>query len=53
VGHVEPRAVPLAVGIDVVSAWILVRLAGRVYTGAVARTGPRVKLREAWRSAER
>jgi len=53
VGHVPPWAVPLAVLIEVASTWVLVRVAGRVYTGAIVRTGPRVKLRQAWRSADR
>jgi hypothetical protein len=30
----------------------MLRLAGRIYAGAVLRTGGRVKLREAWRGAE-
>ena len=29
----------------------LMRLAGRVYTGAVLRTGGKVKLRDAWEAA--
>ncbi|MEO8423408.1 MAG: ABC transporter permease [Actinomycetota bacterium] len=33
------------------STALLIPLAGRVYSGAVLRTGARVKLREAWRSA--
>jgi hypothetical protein len=45
--------VPVAVVVEVASTWLLVRVAGRVYTGAIVRTGPRVKLRQAWRSAER
>ncbi|MDQ6946582.1 MAG: ABC transporter permease [Actinomycetota bacterium] len=53
VGHVAHWEVPLAVAIEVVSTWVLIRFAGRVYTGAIVRTGPRVKLREAWRTAER
>ncbi|MGI8777213.1 MAG: ABC transporter permease [Acidimicrobiales bacterium] len=53
VGHVSPWTVPLAVLIEVASTWVLVRVAGRVYTGAIVRTGPRVKLRQAWRSADR
>lgn len=31
------------------SVWLLVRLAGRVYTGAVLRTGTHIPLRVAWR----
>jgi hypothetical protein len=32
------------------TVWLLVRFAGRVYTGAVLRTGTRMPLRAAWRS---
>lgn len=32
--------------------WLLIRFAGRVYAGAILRTGGRVKLREAYRTAE-
>ncbi len=35
-----------------VSMWLLIRFAGRVYAGAILRTGSRVKLREAYRTAE-
>jgi ABC-2 type transport system permease protein len=31
---------------------LLIRLAGRIYSGGILRTGGKVKLREAWRSAE-
>ncbi len=34
------------------STALLVPLAGRIYSGAVLRTGARVKLRDAWRSAD-
>ncbi len=53
VGHVARWEVPLAVAIEAVSTWVLIRFAGRVYTGAIVRTGARVKFREAWRTAER
>ncbi|MBT8214060.1 MAG: ABC transporter permease [Acidimicrobiia bacterium] len=36
----------------VVSTYLLVRFAGRVYSGGLLRTGGKVKLSEAWRSAE-
>ena len=32
-----------------VTVWALVRLAGRVYTGAVLRTGTRIPVQVAWR----
>jgi ABC-2 type transport system permease protein len=38
--------------LTVVAAYGLVRLAGRVYAGAILRLGGKVKIREAWRSAE-
>jgi len=53
VGHVARWEVPVAVVIELAATWALVRVAGRVYTGAIVRTGPRVKLRDAWRTAER
>ena len=31
------------------SVWLLVRFAGRVYSGAILRTGTRIPLRAAWR----
>jgi ABC-2 type transport system permease protein len=34
------------------SSYGLIRLGGRVYAGAILRVGRRVKLRDAWRSAE-
>jgi ABC-2 type transport system permease protein len=42
----------LAVVIMVAATYGLIRLAGRVYSGAILSLGARVKLREAWRSAE-
>jgi ABC-2 type transport system permease protein len=35
------------------TVWVLVRLAGRVYTGAVLRTGTRIPLQVAWRGGAR
>ena len=32
-----------------VSVWLLIRLAGRVYSGAVLRTGTKIAIRAAWR----
>jgi ABC-2 type transport system permease protein len=39
----------LAVGLMLLAVVILVRVAARLYEGAVLRTGARVSLREAWR----
>ncbi len=52
-GHVATWEVPVAVAAVMASTWLLVRLAGRVYAGAIVQSGPRVKLREAWRQAGR
>lgn len=38
-----------AAGIMLVTIWLLAMLGGRVYSGAVLRFGPRIKLREAWK----
>jgi ABC-2 type transport system permease protein len=43
--------IALAVTVNVASIVVLVRLAGRVYTGAVRRTGSRVRLTEALRAS--
>jgi len=40
-----------AIGLVVAAIYLLARLGGRVYAGAVMRTGGRVSLREAWRAA--
>ena len=50
-GHVAAWEVPVSVILVLVFTYGLVRLAGRIYSGAIVRTGPRVKLRDAWRSA--
>jgi ABC-2 type transport system permease protein len=42
----------LAVAIMLAATYGLIRLAGRVYSGAILRVGARVKLRDAWQSAE-
>ncbi len=42
----------LSVTIMLAATYGLIRLAGRVYSGAILSLGARVKLREAWRSAE-
>jgi ABC-2 type transport system permease protein len=41
-----------SVGLMIVTVYGLVQLAGRIYTGAVLRFGARLRLKEAWRSAE-
>ncbi|HEX6947735.1 MAG TPA: ABC transporter permease [Acidimicrobiia bacterium] len=42
----------LAVAIALVGIGLLVRVAGRIYSGALLRIGTRTKLREAWRGAD-
>lgn len=42
----------LALAITLAGIYLLVRLAGRVYAGGLLRTGARVKVRDAYRSAE-
>ncbi len=34
------------------AVYVLIRVAGRVYSGGLLRTGGKVRLRDAWRSAE-
>jgi ABC-2 type transport system permease protein len=47
-GHAAWWEAPAAMAVMVVSIYGLVRLAGRIYTGSILRTGRRVSLREAW-----
>lgn len=42
----------LSVGVMVLATYGLVRLAGRVYAGAILNLGVRMKLKDAWQSAE-
>ena len=49
-GEVAIWEVPLAVALVALSSYALVRLGGRVYSGAILRSG-KVRLREAWRGA--
>ena len=50
VGSAAWWEVVLAIVIMVAATLGLVQLAGRIYSGAILRTGPRVRLRSAWRS---
>jgi ABC-2 type transport system permease protein len=61
-----PFVVPIRVSLDAIPLWqyglsliiimltiyFAVRVAGRIYSGGILRTGQRTKLREAWRSAQ-
>ena len=49
-GDVAAWEVPVAAALVAVSSFALVRLGGRIYSGAILRAG-KVKLREAWRGA--
>jgi ABC-2 type transport system permease protein len=52
-GDAAPWEVPLAVGLMLGLILVLVVVAGRVYEGAVLRTGSKVAFGEAWRSGRR
>jgi ABC-2 type transport system permease protein len=50
-GSATPWEIAASVAISVVSTAALVPLSGRIYAGAILRTGARVKIRDAWRAA--
>ena len=50
-GNAPPWEVPLAVALSLAATYGLVRLAGRIYAGAILSFGAKVKLRQALRSA--
>jgi ABC-2 type transport system permease protein len=52
-GAAAPWEIALSLVLVVGSTVLLVPLAARLYAGAVLRTGARVRLRDAWRSAAR
>jgi ABC-2 type transport system permease protein len=52
-GDAAPWEIALSLAIMLVSIVVVVVLAARLYEGAILRTGARVKLRDAWRSARR
>ena len=51
-GAATPLQVVASLVVTIGSTALLIPLAGRVYSGAVLRTGARVKLRDAWRAAD-
>jgi ABC-2 type transport system permease protein len=51
-GSVPWWQIGLSVALMIVTIYGMLLLAGRIYAGAVLRTGGRVKVREAWRGAE-
>ena len=50
-GEASALEIVSALAITAASAALLIPLAGRIYSGAVLRTGSAVKLRDAWRAA--
>jgi ABC-2 type transport system permease protein len=53
VGAVSAAEHIAALTIMLAAIYLLVRVAGRIYAGGVLRTGPTVRLRDAWRQRER
>ena len=51
VGEPELWEVGLSIVLLLVTIPAVINLAGRIYAGAILRTGPRIGLRDAWRSA--
>jgi ABC-2 type transport system permease protein len=51
-GDAATWEVVVSLALMVAVTYVLVRLAGRIYAGGLLRTGGRIKMREAWRSAE-
>jgi ABC-2 type transport system permease protein len=51
-GGVPWWEIALSVALMLAAIYGMVRLAGRIYAGAVLRIGRRVKLKEAWRSGD-
>ena len=51
-GAATPLEIVASLVLIIGSTALLIPLAGRVYAGAVLRTGARVKLRDAWRAAD-
>ena len=50
VGNAPFWEVALSVVLVLAAIYLLVRIGARVYTGALLRTGGKVKLREAWKA---
>jgi ABC-2 type transport system permease protein len=50
-GSASRGEVLLSLAILLGSTALLIPLAARVYAGAVLRTGPKVRIRDAWRAA--
>jgi ABC-2 type transport system permease protein len=52
VGDVPAWEIALSVLLVVAGIYALVRLGGRIYTGAILKIGTKVRLKEAWRAAK-
>ncbi len=50
-GNVPWWQIAISVALTLAATLWLIRLAGRIYAHAILRTGPRIKLRQAWREA--
>lgn len=51
VGVVPLWELALAVGLIAAAAYLLIRIGGRIYSGAILSLGAKVKLREAWKAS--
>jgi ABC-2 type transport system permease protein len=51
VGNVPWWQIAVSAALTLTATVFLIRPAGRVYANAILRTGPRLKLRQAWRTA--
>jgi ABC-2 type transport system permease protein len=49
---ISPIEVAISIALTLVAIWVLFTIGARVYAGAVLQTTGRMKLRDAWRSAE-
>ncbi len=50
-GHASTFDVGLSIGLVLIVIWVLIKVGARVYEGALLRTGGRVSVIEAWKSA--
>jgi ABC-2 type transport system permease protein len=50
-GAIEPWEIALSASLTAATIWALFVFGGRVYSGAVLRTGGKIGLRDAWRSS--
>jgi ABC-2 type transport system permease protein len=51
-GEASVWELTLSLTLMVCAVYLLIRLAGKIYSGALLRSGAKVKLRDAWRAAE-